>query len=210
MDEASARMLTSLNRPGGAGGQLGRGLDGIEEVVGSNPIGSTNLFRVQPGHMGHRTLTEPPIRHPVRHAYRSVALYFALLFLSVSSAPSVVKSVPAVRRCAKNARCSRVSDLPRSTTAPIVRDASASSIRTNRHPALFSTAISGTIDTPIPAPTMLNMLLNCPLSNTICGCTRARSQAATAVSRKQCPSRNKRKASVRSSFSETEARFEYL
>jgi hypothetical protein len=41
MDEACARMLTSLNRPGGAVAQLGARLDGIEEVVGSNPIGST-------------------------------------------------------------------------------------------------------------------------------------------------------------------------
>src|SRR3984893_666125 len=40
MDEASARMLTSLDRPGGAVAQLGARLDGIEEVVGSNPIGS--------------------------------------------------------------------------------------------------------------------------------------------------------------------------
>ena len=43
MDEAIARMLTSLNRPGGAVAQLGARLDGIEEVVGSNPIGSTNF-----------------------------------------------------------------------------------------------------------------------------------------------------------------------
>ena len=43
MDEARARMLTSLNRPGGAVAQLGARLDGIEEVVGSNPIGSTNF-----------------------------------------------------------------------------------------------------------------------------------------------------------------------
>jgi hypothetical protein len=42
MDEVTARMLTSLNRPGGAVAQLGARLDGIEEVVGSNPIGSTN------------------------------------------------------------------------------------------------------------------------------------------------------------------------
>jgi hypothetical protein len=41
MDEASARMLTSLHLPGGAVAQLGARLDGIEEVVGSNPIGST-------------------------------------------------------------------------------------------------------------------------------------------------------------------------
>ena len=54
MDEASARMLTSLNRPGGAVAQLGARLDGIEEVVGSNPIGSTKNTRVQPGDMGDR------------------------------------------------------------------------------------------------------------------------------------------------------------
>ena len=39
---------------GGAVAQLGARLDGIEEVVGSNPIGSTNRSRVQPGHMGNR------------------------------------------------------------------------------------------------------------------------------------------------------------
>jgi hypothetical protein len=44
MDEARARMLTSLNRPGGAVAQLGARLDGIEEVVGSNPIGSTKTW----------------------------------------------------------------------------------------------------------------------------------------------------------------------
>jgi hypothetical protein len=48
MDEASARMLTSLNRPGGAVAQLGARLDGIEEVVGSNPIGSTKNTRSNP------------------------------------------------------------------------------------------------------------------------------------------------------------------
>jgi hypothetical protein len=42
MDEACARMLTLVTRPGGAVAQLGARLDGIEEVVGSNPIGSTN------------------------------------------------------------------------------------------------------------------------------------------------------------------------
>jgi hypothetical protein len=64
MDEASARMLTSLIRPGGAVAQLGARLDGIEEVVGSNPIGSTKdiggparthrlqIVRVRPGDMG--------------------------------------------------------------------------------------------------------------------------------------------------------------
>jgi hypothetical protein len=45
MDEANARMLTSLHRPGGAVAQLGARLDGIEEVVGSNPIGSTKEQR---------------------------------------------------------------------------------------------------------------------------------------------------------------------
>jgi hypothetical protein len=33
--------------------QLGARLDGIEEVVGSNPIGSTNSFWVRPGDMGY-------------------------------------------------------------------------------------------------------------------------------------------------------------
>ncbi len=33
--------------------QLGARLDGIEEVVGSNPIGSTKILRVQPGDMGN-------------------------------------------------------------------------------------------------------------------------------------------------------------
>ena len=34
--------------------QLGARLDGIEEVVGSNPIGSTKDKRVRPEHMGYR------------------------------------------------------------------------------------------------------------------------------------------------------------
>ena len=46
MDESGRRMLTSLSRPGGAVAQLGARLDGIEEVVGSNPIGSTKNFNV--------------------------------------------------------------------------------------------------------------------------------------------------------------------
>jgi hypothetical protein len=33
---------------GGAVAQLGARLDGIEEVVGSNPIGSTNSEKIQP------------------------------------------------------------------------------------------------------------------------------------------------------------------
>jgi hypothetical protein len=35
--------LSVGSTPGGAVAQLGARLDGIEEVVGSNPIGSTNL-----------------------------------------------------------------------------------------------------------------------------------------------------------------------
>jgi hypothetical protein len=60
MDEARARMLTSLNRPGGAVAQLGARLDGIEEVVGSNPIGSTKNMGVQPGDMGSSTQLRKP------------------------------------------------------------------------------------------------------------------------------------------------------
>jgi hypothetical protein len=45
----------SLFLAGGAVAQLGARLDGIEEVVGSNPIGSTNFPRVRPGDMGDTT-----------------------------------------------------------------------------------------------------------------------------------------------------------
>src|SRR6266849_3096829 len=61
-------------------------------------------------------------------------------------------------------------------------------------------AISGTMETPMPAPTMLSKLLNWPLSKTIWGWRRARSQAATAVSRKQWPSRSSRNGSERRAF----------
>jgi hypothetical protein len=44
--------LNSLH--GGAVAQLGARLDGIEEVVGSNPIGSTTIEWVRPGDMGDR------------------------------------------------------------------------------------------------------------------------------------------------------------
>jgi hypothetical protein len=37
----SGRSCVNLNELGGAVAQLGARLDGIEEVVGSNPIGST-------------------------------------------------------------------------------------------------------------------------------------------------------------------------
>jgi hypothetical protein len=60
MDEARARMLTSLNRPGGAVAQLGARLDGIEEVVGSNPIGSTKNMGVRPGDMDSSTQLRKP------------------------------------------------------------------------------------------------------------------------------------------------------
>jgi len=87
--------------------------------------------------------------------------------------------------------------------APIVRAARSSASGTNLHPGRFSTAISGTTDTPKPALTMLKMLLNCPLSNTICGFRCARLQAATAVSRKQWLSRNNRNGSPLRSPSDT-------
>jgi hypothetical protein len=47
--------LSIGSTPGGAVAQLGARLDGIEEVVGSNPIGSTKLPEVQPGDMGYTT-----------------------------------------------------------------------------------------------------------------------------------------------------------
>ena len=59
MDEASTRMLTSLNRPGGAVAQLGARLDGIEEVVGSNPIGSTKNGRCVPVVTGKVVVPNP-------------------------------------------------------------------------------------------------------------------------------------------------------
>jgi hypothetical protein len=44
IDEVRTRMLALvLQCSGGAVAQLGARLDGIEEVVGSNPIGSTNF-----------------------------------------------------------------------------------------------------------------------------------------------------------------------
>ena len=52
------RMETSCGKLKGFGGavaQLGARLDGIEEVVGSNPIGSTIKPGVRPGDMGDTT-----------------------------------------------------------------------------------------------------------------------------------------------------------
>jgi hypothetical protein len=42
-----AANVVNWNPSGGAVAQLGARLDGIEEVVGSNPIGSTNFILVQ-------------------------------------------------------------------------------------------------------------------------------------------------------------------
>ena len=39
----------------------------------------------------------------------------------------------------------------------------------NLHPLRFSTAIAGTIETPIPADTIARMPENCPLSKTMLG-----------------------------------------
>ena len=44
-------MVTFLSRWCGAVAQLGARLDGIEEVVGSNPIGSTKYSRCLCGHL---------------------------------------------------------------------------------------------------------------------------------------------------------------
>ena len=58
MEEArlvSAAVIDLLIPSRGAVAQLGARLDGIEEVVGSNPIGSTNFLMVRPGHMGDTT-----------------------------------------------------------------------------------------------------------------------------------------------------------
>ena len=53
VDESERPMLKSTTpQLGGAVAQLGARLDGIEEVVGSNPIGSTKLLKVRPGHIG--------------------------------------------------------------------------------------------------------------------------------------------------------------
>ena len=51
VDELRGAMLDFLVYFGGAVAQLGARLDGIEEVVGSNPIGSTNfwIFHLAPG-----------------------------------------------------------------------------------------------------------------------------------------------------------------
>src|SRR3977135_1880215 len=67
-------------------------------------------------------------------------------------------------------------------------------------------AISGTMETPMPAPTMLSRLLNWPLSKMTWGRRRARAQAATAVSRKQWPSRSNKNGSARRSFRESALR----
>ena len=75
MDESSARMLTSLNPPGGAVAQLGARLDGIEEVVGSNPIGSTKFLLSASAHSEnnfHGELVQPLVRQAMSHDFRLV------------------------------------------------------------------------------------------------------------------------------------------
>ena len=74
--------------------------------------------------------------------------------------------------------------------------------RTKRQGADLSTAISGTMETPRCAPTMARRLEKCPLSKTMRGWRRARSQAAIEVLRKQCPSRRRRKG-IEAQISET-------
>ena len=46
MDEVAGDASIASGSSGGAVAQLGARLDGIEEVVGSNPIGSTNLVHL--------------------------------------------------------------------------------------------------------------------------------------------------------------------
>ena len=55
VDESEGPVLTLITlQLGGAVAQLGARLDGIEEVVGSNPIGSTNILLYSP----ERSFTE--------------------------------------------------------------------------------------------------------------------------------------------------------
>ena len=56
-DSFQRGVINFASSSGGAVAQLGARLDGIEEVVGSNPIGSTNLFWVRPGDMGQNVPT---------------------------------------------------------------------------------------------------------------------------------------------------------
>src|SRR5271157_3175183 len=110
------------------------------------------------------------------------------------------------RRRARKQECRRERERPRRKTLPMVRNAWSSAMRMKWQATDLSMALSGTMDTPMRAPTILIRLLNWPLSNAICGWTRARSQAATAVSRKQWPSRRRRNGSERRSLSKTEER----
>jgi hypothetical protein len=50
-----------VSASGGAVAQLGARLDGIEEVVGSNPIGSTKDKRTRPGETGKIVGPIPPL-----------------------------------------------------------------------------------------------------------------------------------------------------
>ena len=53
-------MINFGSSSGGAVAQLGARLDGIEEVVGSNPIGSTN-FRLYGPERSFRSCEEAPL-----------------------------------------------------------------------------------------------------------------------------------------------------
>jgi hypothetical protein len=58
--------------PGGAVAQLGARLDGIEEVVGSNPIGSTNLLKESGSGTGaiHKWQLEQKFRMEHKHSLK--------------------------------------------------------------------------------------------------------------------------------------------
>jgi hypothetical protein len=68
---------------------------------------------------------------------------------------------------------------------PTIRTARSSLIRTNLHPALGSTAMAGTTETPMPVATMETIVENWPLSKMTFGLTRGLRQAKGAFSRKQ-------------------------
>src|SRR5580765_2267239 len=95
-------MINFGSSSGGAVAQLGARLDGIEEVVGSNPIGSTNftfsvLLRTHP-----RCNPPPPLQvlllepHFLRSSRTCYDTSFAIAF-SYSCSPSRV-AVPCGRR----------------------------------------------------------------------------------------------------------------
>jgi hypothetical protein len=62
----SGRSCVKLNALGGAVAQLGARLDGIEEVVGSNPIGSTKV-------LANKRVTRS-LLYRLEHLYRLTAV----------------------------------------------------------------------------------------------------------------------------------------